>query len=96
MDVPARCVAVYIVDKISDIFTTALQAVGAKADPGSVCEIESHGLLVISQGGSCATLVLLPPLRLLPPLSSPLLVQRAFLAWLQSRKNCPPAHYQER
>ena len=54
MDVPARCVAVYIVDKISDIFTTALQAVGAKTDPGSVCEIESHGLLVISQGGSCA------------------------------------------
>ena len=43
MDISARCVAVYIVDKISEIFTTALQAVGAKADPGTVCEIESHG-----------------------------------------------------
>ena len=59
MDVPARCVAVYIVNKISDVFTAILQAVGAKADPGSVCENESHGLLVISQGGSCATLVLI-------------------------------------
>ena len=45
MDVPARCVAVYIVDKISDVFTAALQAVGAKAGPSSVCEIESHGPL---------------------------------------------------
>ncbi len=43
MDIPARCVAVYIVDKIRDISTTALQAVGAKADPSTVCEIESHG-----------------------------------------------------
>ena len=38
MDVPARCVAVYIVNKISDVFTAALQAVGAKTGPSSVCE----------------------------------------------------------
>ena len=30
MDVPARCVAVYIVNKISDVFTAILQAVGGK------------------------------------------------------------------
>ena len=38
MGVPARCVAVYIVNKISDVFTATLQAVGGKTDPSSVCE----------------------------------------------------------
>ena len=38
MDVPARCVAVYIVNKISDVSTATLQAVGGKTGPSSVCE----------------------------------------------------------
>ena len=41
MDVPARCVAVYIVGKISDVFTATLQTVGNKDFPDSVCELES-------------------------------------------------------
>ena len=38
MDVPAKCVAVYIVGTISDVFTTALQAMGNKTTPRSMCE----------------------------------------------------------
>ena len=43
MDVPARCVAVYIVNKISDVFTATLQAVGGKTGPSSVCEKDYQG-----------------------------------------------------
>ena len=48
MGVPARCVAVYIVNKISDVFTATLQAVGGKTGPSSVCEKDYQGF---SQGG---------------------------------------------
>ena len=43
MDVPAGCVAVYIVNKISAVFTAALQAVSAKTGPSSVCEKDYQG-----------------------------------------------------
>ena len=43
MDVPAGCVAVYIVNKISDVLTAALQAVSAKTGPSSVCEQDYQG-----------------------------------------------------
>ena len=43
MGVPARYVAVYIVNKISDVFTAALQAAGAKTGPSSVCEKDYQG-----------------------------------------------------
>ncbi len=43
MAVTARCVAVYVVNKISDVFIAALQAVGVKTGPSSVCEKGCQG-----------------------------------------------------